>query len=51
MDMKKCNEQQIHCFKNFLNWNKSLIDYENIALTIALSEKFQPLGLFKDEYL
>jgi hypothetical protein len=53
MDMKKCNNkwQQIHCLKIFLNWNKSLIDYENITLTIALSENVQRLGSIKDEYL
>jgi hypothetical protein len=51
--MKKCNNkwQQIHCLKIFLNWNKSLIDYENITLTIALSENVQRLGSIKDEYL
>jgi hypothetical protein len=33
----------------FLN-DPKIMDYENIIYFIALSQNFQPLGLFKDKY-
>jgi hypothetical protein len=35
---------------NFLNVPK-IIDYENITYSIAPSQDFHPLGLFKDKHL